>query len=143
MCGSWQQAHAQVLLATDVCLGAVCLHTSSGLQPHAAGYNTLVNALVKGYMQQEIISASCSVRCRRAAVPFTLPPQAKRLGRVLEALEAPVLFVEAGAQAGARNPKPCLTFTAPAGQAPGPRAGGVGGAVPVCGGGRAGGRQKP
>ena len=35
-----------------------------------------------------------------------MPPQAKRLGRALEALEGPVLSVEAGAQAGARNAEP-------------------------------------
>ena len=36
-----------------------------------------------------------------------LPSLAKRLGRVLEALEAPFLFVEAGPQASAIKPKTC------------------------------------
>ena len=52
-------------------------------------------------------------------------PQAKRLGRVLEALEAPFLFVEAGAQAGAwrvlhANAPAIAALGAPALQLPAP-----------------------
>lgn len=55
----------------------------------------------------------------------SLPPQAKRLGRVLEALEAPFLFMEAGAQAGAwrvlhANAPAVAALGAPALQLPAP-----------------------